>query len=187
MDDATMARRFFIVLAVLAFVFGGSYAVSYASALIVRFIGPWTAFAIESNGGPTRMVFDPNLPRPDWVPVYPGAMVVQASRVTSDKIRSGFHSLDLTTRASFEDVKRFYVESLTASGFVVVDDGIGSLNPLTAAFLGLAGSLSGRRATTDDQINIVIQTPEGLIGPRPLQLQWRKISETAIPAESPSQ
>jgi hypothetical protein len=37
-------------------------------------------------------------------------------------------------------VKRFYVESLTASDCAVVDDGIGTLNPLTAAFLGLSGS-----------------------------------------------
>ena len=91
------------------------------------------------------------------------------------------------TRASFEGVKRFYVKSLTASGFAVVDDGIGTLNPLTAAFLGLAGPLSGRRVATDDQINIVIQTPEGLIGSRPLQLQWRKISESPVAAEAPSQ
>jgi hypothetical protein len=41
----------------------------------------------------------------------------------------------------------------------------------TAAFLGLAGSLSGRRVATDDQINIVIRTPKGLIGSRRLQLQ----------------
>jgi hypothetical protein len=67
------------------------------------------------------------------------------------------------------------------------DNGIGSLNPLTAGFLGIAGSLSGRRVATDDQINIVIQTPEGLIGSRPLQLQWRNISETAVAAAGPSQ
>jgi hypothetical protein len=84
-------------------------------------------------------------------------------------------------------VKRFYVDRLTASGFVVVDNGIGSLNPLTAGFLGIAGSLSGRRAATDDQIDIVIRAPEGLIGSRPLQLQWRKIGETAVMAEGPSQ
>jgi hypothetical protein len=64
---------------------------------------------------------------------------------------------------------------------------LGSLNPLTAGFLGITGSLSGRRVATDEQIDIVIQTPEGLIGSRPLQLQWRKISETAVVAEGPSQ
>jgi hypothetical protein len=56
------------------------------------------------------------------------------------------------------------------------------LNPLTAAYLGIAGSLSGRRVATDDQIEIVIRTPDGLIPSRALQLHWRKISETAIAA-----
>ena len=91
-----------------------------------------------------------DLPRPDWVPVYPGAMVVRASRVTSGRMPSGFHSLDVATSASFEDVKRFCLDRLTELGFVVVDDGIGPLNPLTAAFLGFSGSLSGRRVATDD-------------------------------------
>jgi hypothetical protein len=175
-------RRFFLLLLILTFVFGASY----AGALLYRVMGPWTAVAIESDGSPTHMAFDPNLPRPDWVPVYPGATVVQASRVTSVKMPSGFHSLDLVTRASFDDVKRFYVERLTAVGFTVTDNGVAPLNPLTAAYLGIAGSLSGRRAATDDQIEVVIRTPEGIIfTSRPVQLQWRRISEAPVAAAVP--
>jgi hypothetical protein len=169
-------RRFFTILAILGLVFG----VSYAAALLFRVMGPWTAVAIQADGSPVHMAFGPDLPRPDWVPVYPGATVVQASRLTSSTTPSGFHSLDLATRASLEDVKRFYTERLTASGFAIVDNGLGPLNPLTAAWLGIAGSLSGRRVATDDQIEIVIGTPNGLIPSRPLQLHWRKISESAV-------
>jgi hypothetical protein len=177
-------RRFFALLVILAFVFGASY----ACALLYRVMGAWTAVAIESDGSATHMAFSPDLPRPDWVPVYPGATVVQASRLTSVKQPSGFHSLDLVTRASLDDVKRFYIDRLAASGFTVADNGLGPLNPLTAAYLGIAGSLSGRRAATDDQIEIVIRTPERIIFPsRPLQLQWRKISESATAAATGAQ
>ena len=140
-------HRFFTILAILAFVFGASY----ASALLFRVMGPWTAVGIESDGNTIHMAFGPDLPRPDWVPIYPGAVVVQSSRLASSKMPSGFHSLDLATRASFEDVKRFYTERLTASGFTVVDNGLGPLNPLTAAYLGIAGSLSGRRVAQDQR------------------------------------
>ena len=126
------------------------------------------------------MAFAPDLPRPDWVPVYPGAMIIHSSLLTSGTMPSGFHSL--ATRASFEDVKRFYTDRLTASGFAVVDHGVGPLNPLTAAYLGIAGSLSGRRVATDDQIEIMIRTPDGLVPSRALELRWRKISETPIAA-----
>jgi hypothetical protein len=173
-----VVHRFFAILAILAFVFGASY----ASALLFRVMGPWTAVAVQGDGSTTHMAFAPDLPRPDWVPVYPGAVVIQSSRLTSSTMPSGFHSLDLGTRASFEDVKRFYTDRLTASGFAVVDNGVGPLNPLTAAYLGIAGFLSGQRVATDDQIEIVIRTPDGLIPSRALELRWRKISETPIAA-----
>jgi hypothetical protein len=107
---------------------------------------------------------------------------VQASKVTPLRAPSGFHSLELATRASLDEVKRFYTDRLTASGFAVVDNGRGPLNPLTAAYLGIAGSLSGRRVATDDQIEIMIRTPDGLVPSRALELRWRKISETPIAA-----
>jgi hypothetical protein len=92
--------------------------------------------------------------------------VAQASRLVSQRAPSGFHSLELGTRASLEEVKRFYTAALTAAGFEVTDHGIAPLNPLTAAYLGIAGTLSGRRAATDDAIDIQIRTPDGLIPSR---------------------
>jgi hypothetical protein len=155
---------------------------SYSSTLIYSLMGPWSATAIEHDGNLTHMQFGQNLPRPSWVPVYPGGWVVQAATLTSARMPSGFHSLDLGTRASLDEVKRFYTAELTAAGFVVEDLGLLSLNPATAALLGIDGALSARRAETDDQIDIQIRTPDGLIASRLLQIRWRKISETPVHA-----
>jgi len=170
-------RRLLPLLVLVALVFGASY----ASAIIYHIMGPWSATAVEQDGSLTQMQFAPDLPRPAWVPVMPGAWVVQASRLVSARAPSGFHSLELGTRAALDDVKRFYMNQLTAAGFAVTDLGIAPLNPLTAAYLGIAGTLSGRRAATDDAIDIQIRTPDGLVPSRLLQIHWRKISETPDP------
>ena len=178
-------HRLFWLLLVGTLVFGASY----AGAVITHLMGPWTATGVEQDGSLTHMQFGPDLLRPDWVPVYPGAWVVQSSRLVSARAPSGFHSLELGTRASLEEVKRFYVASLTASGFTVEDLGIAPLNLATAAYLGIAGFLSAARAATDDRVDVQIRTPDGLIPSRLLQIHWRKISETpalAMPPPAPA-
>src|SRR5215208_2186748 len=131
-------RRLFAFLLFVTLVFGASY----AGAILYHVIGPWSATAIEQDGSLTHMQFGPDLPRPEWVPVYPGAWVAQASRLVSLRAPSGFHSLELGTRASLEEVKRFYTAELTAAGVEVADLGLMSLNPLTAAYLGIASGLA---------------------------------------------
>ena len=153
------------------------FGASHASAIIYALMGPWSAVGIEQDGSQTQMAFGQNLPRPEWVPVYPGASVVQASKLTSARAPSGFHSLELSTRASLDEVKRFYTDQLTAAGFAVDDLGIAPLNPATAAYLGIDGTLDGKRVATDDHITIQIRSAEGLIPSRLLQIQWQKISE----------
>ncbi len=166
-------RWLFPVLVVVALVFGASH----AGRLIYWVMGPWNATAVEQDGSLSHMQFGQNLPRPEWVPVYPGAWTVQSSTVTSQRAPSGFHSLEIGTRAPLEDVKRFYTERLKAAGFEVTDLGTMSLNPATAAPLRLDGALSARRASTDEMIDIQIRTPDGMIPSRLLQIHWHKISE----------
>jgi hypothetical protein len=166
-------------LVIFMLVFGASYASVAVSALV----GPWSATAIEQDGSATNITFGQNLPRPDWVPVYPNASIVQGSKVTAAYAPSGFHALDLATRASLDEVKRFYVERLTAAGFTVADLGLMTLNPLTARMLGMDGTISAKRAATDDLIYIQIRTPDGLIPSRLLQIRWAKISEYPRHAE----
>ena len=166
--------RFLIpLLFVVALIFGASH----ASAIIFWAMGSWSAVGVEQDGSQTQMQFGQSLPRPEWVPVYPGASVVTGSRLTSVRQPSGFHSLEISTRVSPDEVKRFYTERLTREGFAV-EDPLMSLNPATAALLGIDGSLIARRAATDDLITIQIRSADGLILPsRLLQIHWMKISE----------
>ena len=166
-------RRLYALVLIVLVVFGAAY----AAAMVTRIVGPFTATAVEADGSQTHMVFHTDLPRPAWVPFYPGATVVQGSRLVSAKMPSGVQSLDLATRASLDGVKRFYTAELTAAGFEVTDLGTLSLNPATAWMLGIAGMMSASRAATDDRIDIQIRTPDGLIPSRLLQISWRKISE----------
>jgi hypothetical protein len=172
-------RRLWLVLFLVTIVFGASY----ASLIVNAMIGPWSATALEHDGTVTSMQFGRELPRPEWVPVYPNGRIVQASSLSSPSRPSGFHSLDLATRASLEEIKRFYVDRLTAAGFEVADLGLMTLNPLTARLLGVDGTLSGKRVATDDMIIIQIRSPDGLIPSRTLQIQWAKISEFPRHAE----
>ena len=43
--------------------------------------------------------------------------------------------------------------------------------------LGIDGTISAKRAATDDFIYVQIRTPDGLIPSRMLQIHWAKISE----------
>lgn len=169
-----MSSRLFAFLIIVAVMFGASQ----ASALLFAFMGPWTAVGVQHDGTLTHMAFGQNLPRPGWIPVYPDATVVQASVITSPHLPSGVGTLHIGTRAAYDEVRQFYRERLTEAGFDVTDRGVAPLNPATAAWLGIAGSLSARRAATDDQLEIVIRTPDGLIASRMVELHWRKISET---------
>ena len=158
----------------------------YAAWVLGRVNGTWSGDAVEHDGSITHMQFGPDLPRPDWVPVYPGALIAQGSNLTSARFPSGVHSLDVSTRDPLDDIKRFYVARLEEAGFKVRDLGTYPTDARTAAFLRLDSTLYAERPATDDRIAIQIRTPEGLLAARLLQLQWRKISETPavpLPAE----
>ena len=111
----------------------------YGAALINRALGPWGATAVEHDGSLTQMQFGQDLPRPEWVPIYPKATIVQGSKLVSAALPSGFHSLELGVRASLEDIKQFYTEKLSAAGFEVSDQGLMMLTPGAASLLGIAG------------------------------------------------
>jgi hypothetical protein len=169
-----MSSRLFALLIVVAVMFG----VSQGGALLFAFMGPWTAVAMQHDGTAMHMAFGQNLPRPSFVAVYPGATVMQTSVATSPQLPSGVGTLQIGTRAAYDEVRQFYHAHLTEAGFDVTDRGVAPLNPATAAWLGIAGNLSARRAATDDQVEVVIRTADGLIASRMVELHWRKISET---------
>jgi hypothetical protein len=167
-------RRFLLALVLLAFLFGSPY----AALLLNQIMGPWSATGIEQDGSISQFTFDPNLPAPDFVPVFPGASVVQSSRVISKAAPSGVGFLELAVHGSAEEVRDFYQTRLAAVGFTVDDLGTQGLNAATAAYLGVAGTLVGKRSSTDDVLTVQIRDEEGiLLRTRLLQLSWRKLSE----------
>lgn len=168
----------------LVFIFTLVFGAPYGALLLYAIMGPWTATATQHDGSVTNMAFGQNLPRPEWVPVIAGASIVQASKLTSMEAPSGFNSLEIATRASLDEIKRFYTEQLSAAGFAVEDLGLMTLNPATAHFLGVDGTLVGKRAATDDLIYVHIRSPEGLIPSRLLQISWVKMSEYPRHAEA---
>ena len=123
------------------------------------------------------MAFGQNLARPEWVPVYPARRSCRRARSPPARAPSGFHSLDLSTRASLDEVKRFYTERSRARALRSTDLGIAPLNPATARLLGMAGTISAKRAATDDFITSRSAPPDGLFPSRMLQIHWCRISE----------
>lgn len=163
-------QRLIPVLLLVAFVFGSPY----AAALLFRAMGPWEAVGFEADGGMTQMQFGADLPRPDWVPVPPGATIVHSARASSATVE-GFGSLEIASRLELDRLRDFYRQEFARHGFTVDDQGFGPLNPATAAMLGIAAMLSAERAATRDQVGIHIRTSEGLIPSRLVQMNWRKV------------
>jgi hypothetical protein len=168
-----MRQAFVLILVLLVLIVGAPRVVT----LLNWLMGPGSGTGIEADGSVTTMEFGQSLPPVDWVPVLPGSTVVASSQITSKQHPQGFFILVLSSRASLEEVQRFYTERLSASGFTVSDYGIGTLTPAGADYLGLAGQLVGERPATNDKISIQIRTPEGVILPRRLiQIGWWKLS-----------
>jgi len=169
-----MAIRIFVWAIVGVFVF----VAARGGALLNAAMGPWTAVGIEQDGSAARPAFGQNLPRPPFIPLYPGAVVMQASELTAARMPSGFGTLDIGTHADFAQVRDFYRDHLRAAGFQVTDNGIAPLSEPTAALLGVAGNLSAKRPETDDRVDVVIRTPDGTAPSRVVQLRWSKLSES---------
>ena len=167
-------RRFLFSLILIAVLFGSPY----AAWLLNRVMGPWNAGLGERDGSVSQVSFDPSMPPADFVPVFPGALVVQSSRLVSQDAPSGVGFLELTVHGSAEAVRDFYQARLAAAGFTVSDLGTQGLNAAAAAYLGVDGTLVGKRPATDDVLVVQIRGEEGiLIRSRLLQLNWRKLSE----------
>src|SRR5258705_4631 len=105
-------RRFLLGLVLIAVLFGSPY----AALLLNQVMGPWSATLTEANGSVSQLNFDPSMPPPDFVPVFPGALVVQSSRLVSQDAPSGIGFLELTARGPAEEVRAFYHRRLARAG-----------------------------------------------------------------------
>jgi hypothetical protein len=175
-------RRLFLGLLILAAMTGGY---PYASLLINYSLGTNTVVFAYGDGTERALVSGPDAPRPDWLPIMPGATIVTAGRWVASPVQADAGDVELAVRADLDEVKQFYMESLSAGGFEVRDLGTYTLAPPIAAHLGIANMLYGYNSASETEINVDIRTPSGWILPsRPVQVRWRKTS-APLQLESP--
>ncbi|HVM81605.1 MAG TPA: hypothetical protein VMU06_21465 [Stellaceae bacterium] len=168
-------RRLYWLLVIVAILLGAPY----AALILNRAMGAWDATAVEHDGSITYMRFDPDMPPPQFLPIYPGSHVVEASFLVSKQAPSGVGRIELAAQGSLDAVRSFYRSRLKADGFEVSDVGTPGLNAATAAYLGVDDVLVAKRTATDDYVYVQIGIEEGtIVRSRLLDLRWRKISET---------
>jgi hypothetical protein len=138
----------------------------YAGLLLGRIIGTSTVTFSEHDGIQRTMVMGPDAPRPEWLPILPRSVVVQAAHWLPSPGREVAGSVELLTHKSVDEVKRYYLDELRSAGFDVRDAGFGPVNAPTAAYLGIDTSL---------WISVTTRTPGGLFVPsRTVQINWQK-------------
>jgi hypothetical protein len=151
----------------------------YVALLINRVIGTYTVVFTERDGLQRSLIMGPNAPRPDWLPLLPRSIVVQAGHWLPSPGREIAGDVELLTRMDVDEIKRFYVERLSASGFDINDLGFGSLNEPIANYLGIANMLKGRRRGAGLSITITTRSAGGFILPsRTVQIHWQTGEKT---------
>jgi hypothetical protein len=167
-----MSGRLFLGLVLTVAVVAGY---PYAAFIVNRVIGTNTVVFTERDGLKRTLIMGPDAPRPDWLPMLPQSLIVQAGNWLPSPGREVAGDLELLTHKDVEEIKRFYLDGLNAVGFEIRDIGYGTLNAPAAAYLGIANMLEGRRSDTDLTITVTTRTPDGLILPsRTVQIHWQK-------------
>ena len=164
-------RLFFGILVAIAVAAG----YPYAALVLFRVIGTNTVVFTEHDGVQRTLVSGPAAPRPDWVPVLPGAFTIQAAYWLPSPGRQIAGSVDLLTHKSVDDIKRFYLDGLEAVGFDARDIGYGYLNAGAAAFFGVDNELLGYGGKSDLTISVTTNAPSGfLLRPRIVHIHWQQ-------------
>src|SRR5918911_5645202 len=112
--EQTMRVRIFLAL-VLGLAVAAGY--PYAALILNRMIGTSTVVFAERDGLDRRLILGPDAPRPDWLPLFPGSLVVQAGHWLPSPGREIAGDLELVSHADLEDIKQFYLDALSAAGF----------------------------------------------------------------------
>jgi hypothetical protein len=152
----------------------------YASLIVNRVIGTNTVVFTEHDGLQRTLIMGPDAPRPAWLPVLPRSFIVHAGHWLPSPGREVAGDLELLTHKSVDEIKRFYLDALNAAGFDIHDIGYGTLNPLTAGYLGIANMLQGHRSDGDLTITVTTHTADGFILPsRTVKIHWQRLDESS--------
>jgi hypothetical protein len=168
-------RRLTILLLLLS-AFPLAVVMPYAATRLINLAsGPSAADLHHADGSVSHMILDPGLKPPSWLRFPPGTSVVDASMTTWNTKPDIYTGFDVTIPLTLPAVKRYFVDALTAEGFVVTDHGLGTLNQKEADYLGVAGVMTGIRAATGDDVTIHFNEEEGLFRKvRQVQVGWHR-------------
>jgi hypothetical protein len=168
-----MGRILIGILLTVALVAGSPY----AALAIGSIMGTSTVTFTDYDGSQQTLTSGRNAPQPDWLPEMPGAYILSGARWAPSVRALDGGGGDRLTHADVANIRSFYKRELEQRGFKVEDKGLGTLDPSSAAVLGIAGTLTAERADTGHEVNIHIRTKSGLIlRPRTVQIQWTQLS-----------
>ena len=174
-----MWGRLFISL-VLAVALVAGY--PYAALIINRVLGTTTVVFTERDGVQRSLIMGPDTPRPEWLPILPRSLVVQAGHWLPSPGREVAGDVELLTHKTVEDIKSFYLDRLNAVGFDMRDTGYGPLNAPVAAYLGIDNTLLGYQSATKLTISVTTRSPGGLVFPsRTVQIHWQTRDGPLVP------
>ncbi len=149
----------------------------YAALAIGSIMGTSTVTFTDYDGSQQTLTSGRDAPQPDWLPEMPGAYILSGARWAPSVRALDGGGGDRLTHADVAKIRSFYKRELEQRGFIVEDKGLGVLDPGSAAFLGIAGTLRAERGETGHEVTIHIRTQSGLIlRPRTLQIQWTQLS-----------
>ena len=154
----------------------------YAALVINRVLGTTTVVFTERDGVQRSLIMGPDAPRPEWLPILPRSLIVQAGHWVPSPGREIAGDVELLTHKAVEDIKRFYLDRLNAAGFDMRDIGYGPLNTSAAVYLGVDNTLLGYQSATKLTVSVTTRSPGGLLFPsRTVQIHWQMRDELRVP------
>lgn len=161
----------FVILGALHYCTGLSL---YLNAAIYRLVGTAPVIATSPDGQTTTSILGPSAPIPDWVPRLSDEVVLSASQSFTKPTGTKSGTLDVVTRLPLGEIRKYYLERLEVAGFVMKDEGLGSIDGRTARVLSVAGTLRGQRREADERVFVNIRGEEGFVlRTRAVQIVWR--------------
>jgi|GEM_PF-4357377 len=163
-------RRYWM-LGLLLIAFAAPYTVSHYLALAM---GRWSGTGVHADGTVSTFTSDIRLKPPSWLTLPPGALVSAATRTDFKNKPGKGGTIEFVVPMDVPALRAFFTTTLTSQGFIVTDDGLGTMDPATARAIGVAGLMSARRASGGEFVAIKFREEEGWFRKKQqVQLGWK--------------